>query len=249
MSKIKTITTFIFAAFMLMVLAACGSPDPSEAIPAVEQTQFQTPPQDKRNFRYCEVIPVFRSGTTLSLEVYNSLGLNDCPAEEWGALNVEAMAEEYGAVQVLANGPRFFLVNEFIGSGAATDAKVADFGGIEMRQAAVIERELSQDTLGETSYVENEVQRVTTYIFYAGDMVYELISPDGDVYRMQSYTQQVDATLMIEDLETLGDRLDLPEGWSYQATVLSEESRLIVDGLAFVISDDFLNAYQKITEN
>ena len=79
-------------------------------------------------------------------------------------------------------------------------------------------------------------------------MVYELTSPEGDVYRMQSYTQLVDPTLTIDDLETLGERLELPEGWRYQARVLGEDSQLVADGLAFVINDDFLNAYQKITE-
>jgi hypothetical protein len=38
------------------------------------------------------------------------------------------------------------------------------------------------------------------------EMVYELINPEGDVYRMQSYAQDVDPTLTIDDLETLGDQ-------------------------------------------
>jgi hypothetical protein len=77
-------------------------------------------------------------------------------------------------------------------------------------------------------------------------MVYELTSPKGDVYRMQSYSQIVDQTLTIEDLETLGDRLDLPEGWSYQARVLTADSALVVEGVTYVINDEFLNTYQKV---
>jgi hypothetical protein len=38
--------------------------------------------------------------------------------------------------------------------------------------------------------------------------------------------------LTIEDLETLGDGLDLPKGWSYQARVLAEDSELKTEGLA-----------------
>jgi len=33
-----------------------------------------------RDARYCEIIPVVRQGPHLEATVYNTLGLNDCPA-------------------------------------------------------------------------------------------------------------------------------------------------------------------------
>ena len=252
MSKITTITTFIFAALMLLALSACGgNTDPSERIPAVEQTQFQKPPEDMRNFRYCEVIPVFKNGLDLYIEVYASIGLNECPEEAWNSLSADAIAEEYGAVQVEMNGPRFWLANQTTASGATADGKVAEFAGMQLKRAAVIEMQLSdaQESVGEERYIDTEVQRTTTFLFTAGSMVYELTSPDGEVYRMQSYANIVDPTLTIDDLETLGDRLDMPEGWSYEARVLSEDSALIADGLAFVLNDELMNSYQKILAN
>ena len=250
MSKNKIVFTFLFAVFGLLAFSACGGTDPSEAIPAVEQTQFQRPPEDMRNFRYCEVIPVFKRGSDLYIEVYASIGLNECPEEAWNTLTADAIAEEYGAVQVEMNGPRFWLVNQTTASGTSANGKVAEFAGMQLRRAAVIEMQLSdtQGTLGEERYVDNEVQRTTTFLFTAGSMVYELTSPDGEVYRMQSYAHIIDPTLTIDDLETLGDRLDLPEGWSYEARVLSEDSQMIADGLAFVLSDDLLNSYQKLLD-
>ena len=250
MSKNSLRITCIFAAILLLAISACSSTDPSEAIPAVEQTQFQPPPEDMRNFRYCEVLPIFQSGTDIYIEVYATIGLNSCPDEAWQALSADAIGEEYGAAQVTMNGPRFWLVNRTTASGASTEGKVAEFGGIEMRRAAVLELQLSDvdDNVGEEFYVDNEVQRTTTYLFAAGNMVYELTSPAGDVYRMQSYSHIVDSTLTIDDLETLGDRLDLPEGWSYQARILSEDSSLVADGLAFVLNDELMNSYQKIIE-
>ncbi len=247
MSKIKIVHSCIFAVIALFVLSACGNSDHSNAIPAITQTQFQRPPEDLRGYRYCEIIPVFQSGLTLNIEVYATIGLNDCPDEKWLALNEDDLAEDYGAAQVSMNGPRFWLMNELSGSGDSVGGKTADFGGIEMTLRAILERQLSEGNVGETFYEDNEVQRTTTYTFYAGNMVYELTSPEGDVYRMQSYTHLVDPTLTIDDLETLGDRLELPEGWRYQARVLSEDSQLVADGLAFVINDDLLNSYQKVT--
>ena len=250
MSKIKTITTFIVAAFILMALAACGNTDPSERIPAVEQTQFQRPPEDMRNFRYCEVIPVFKNGSDLYIEVYASIGLNECPEEAWNSLSADAIAEEYGALQVEMNGPRFWLANQTTASGSSANGKVSKFAGMQLRRAGIIEMQLSdaQESVGEERYIDNEVQRTTTFLFTAGNMVYELTSPEGEVYRMQSYSHIVDDTLTIDDLETLGDRLELPEGWSYEARVLSEDSALIADGLAFVLNDDLMNSYQKILD-
>jgi hypothetical protein len=46
------------------------------------------------------------------------------------------------------------------------------------------------------------------------------------------------------DLETLGARLMLPEGWTYQARRLDADLELKADGLAYVINDDFYNSYQ-----
>ena len=247
MSNTNIVRTGLLAVFTFLTLLACGQTDHANAIPAVTQTQFQGPTEGLRNYRYCEILPIFQSGLTLHIEVYATIGLNDCPDEAWQALNADDMADEYGAVQVTKNGPRFWLMDGLAGGGDSVGGKVADFGGIEMALRAVLERQLSEGNVGEAFYVENEVQRTTTFTYRAGRMVYELTSPEGDVYRMQSYTHIVDPTLTIDDLETLGDRLELPEGWAYEARVLNENSELIVDGLAFVINDNFLNAYQKVT--
>lgn len=36
-----------------------------------------------RNVRYCEFFVVKRKGLSASASVYNTLGLNDCPQEQW----------------------------------------------------------------------------------------------------------------------------------------------------------------------
>ena len=40
----------------------------------------------------------------------------------------------------------------------------------------------------------------------------------------------------------------LPDGWAYQARVLTEDSELKVDGLAYLINDNLYNSYQKVTQ-
>ncbi|MEL6972529.1 MAG: hypothetical protein AAFO02_20350, partial [Bacteroidota bacterium] len=90
--------------------------------------------------------------------------------------------------------------------------------------------------------------RTTTYTYSAGNEVYKLINPQGEEYIMQSYSRKIDQNQSMDDLATLGDRLNLPTGWSFQTEVLQADFLLVTEGLAFVITDDFDNAYQKIVE-
>jgi len=237
----------LICCFLSIILVACGNSEYQEAIPEVTQTQFLTPPDDVRDYRYCEIVPIFRSGVTLHVEVYNTIDLNECPADLWDALDQDALIEAYDAMDVKMNGPRYWVLNEIEDDGATADGKTADFGGIEMKLRAVLETKLWEGAVGGKFYTENEVQRTTTFTYYADNMVYELTSPEDDVYRMQSYSQIVDPTLTIDDLETLGERLELPEGWRYQARLLTEASELKADGLAYVINDELGNSYQKVT--
>jgi hypothetical protein len=130
--------------------------------------------------------------------------------------------------------------------------EVASFEGLEMRHLATVQLpagSLVGDNLEGQSYTENTIERETEYVFRAGWPVYELISPDGQVYVMQSYSQMVDPALTQGDLSTLGDRLDLPEGWRYRVRELDEDlTVLTVGGLAHVIQDDLKNTYQRVDE-
>jgi hypothetical protein len=72
-----------------------------------------------RNERYCEIIPVVRDGLHLIATVYNTLGHNDCPAKVWDGITEDAMKERFGALMVLMNGPRYFIMDEISASGAS----------------------------------------------------------------------------------------------------------------------------------
>lgn len=223
-------------------------------VPETTRTQFLDVGDDLlleadleiRDYRYGEIIPVFTDGSNVRSEVYNSLTFNKLPADLWEALDVEAMKQEYGAIDIKMNAPRYFVLDKMKAGGKSNKGKTVDFGGIEMSLVAVIDTKLGEAVVGGSFYTVNEVQRTTIYTFFAGSSVYELTNPDGEVFRMQSYAQILDPTLSIDDLDSLGDRLTLPEGWSYEARVLDQESQMIVDGLAYVINDNLVNSYQKV---
>ena len=228
-----------------VLLASCLSTSKAQtAVPAVEQTQLMLIPDDIRNVLVCEVLLIYRDGLKLHLDVYNSMGLNDCPAEVWTSLDAEEMAKEYGAVSVLLNGPRYQLMNEIIRDADDLTGVIGDFEGMQMRHVAQLEFPIWRTT--SRTYHESSVEKNSTHVYHAGTRVFELISRDGTVYRMQSYSQKVDSDLTIDDLETLGEKLDLPRGWTYRTSVLSEDSALTAKGTAYVIQEEFENSYMKI---
>ncbi len=242
-SKILKTTrmTFIIALLSLLFGLAYG-----QGIPTVTQTQFMMPPDDLRDFRYCMIIAAFRKGLNVNIDLYNSMSLNDCPTAAWNALDQEELKKTYGAVEIRMNGPRFWVLNQISGTEVTATGQIVDFGGIEMQRISQLEVSIFQGSSGSEPYEENEVQLSTRYSYHANNMVYELSSPNSEVYRMQSYSQIIDPNLSINDLESLGERLNLPAGWTYNARVLTEDSELKADGLAFVINDDLGNSYHKI---
>jgi hypothetical protein len=93
-------------------------------------------------------------------------------------------------------------------------------------------------------YLPNTVARHAIFIFDAGSPIFELVSPDGRRWVMQSWSQTADPALDYPDLAGLGSRLAPPEGWTYQSHV--PETALRIDTsttAAQVLQDDLANSY------
>src|SRR5215472_2665234 len=155
-----------------------------------------------RNVRYCEVLVVRKHFFSMTAEVYNTLGLNDCPAEKWASLDPEKLKKEWNVAAMVLNGPRYFIMDR---NAIEKPGKVESFDGFEARYLALLE--INRNSSKRVPYKENSVQRQNRYVYERGKNVYELISPDGHVYVMQSYSQEVDKNLNEAGLMTLGDRL------------------------------------------
>jgi len=204
---------------------------------SAEQARQRT--TDVSGRRYGEVLLVEIGESGPQATVYNSFGLNDCPAQLWSALDARAIATENGAAAALLNGPRYWLMNT-IEKAPQGPRETKTFGGIEMIKQA----QVALSSMNPGPYTVNEVSRQAVFIFDAGEQVYELIDPDGRRWVMQTWSQVVDATLSRADLAGLADRLRLPPGWTYQARVL--DTALTVDTtaeVARVLQDDLTNSY------
>ena len=194
-----------------------------------------------RGVRYGEVLAMFLRDTGLEAEVYGTQMLNDCPQELWETLNADEIAKDMGAVFVKLNGPRYWLLDGLGSKVAVLDPVFKDFNGIQMRRIATIP--IGAD-FAAGPYTIRNVNRGAVFFFDAGKTVYELVDPDGRALIMQARCVGVDPNMAEESLATLGERLALPEGWSYRTRVL--ETELVVDTsttLATVVQDEFENTY------
>jgi hypothetical protein len=60
-----------------------------------------------RDMRFGEILVIKEGG----IDVYNTTGSNECPAELWDALDTEELAKELGAQAVRLNGPHYWMMD------------------------------------------------------------------------------------------------------------------------------------------
>jgi len=196
-----------------------------------------------RESHYCEILLVEGTPEEFSAVVYGTQHLNECPAAAWDALDPDAIQADTGAAMVKMNGPRLWMTDSVIGHRAASGGQQETFGDLLMNLLATVEVSGGQ-AVG--PYQEAPVQRSTTYVFNAGQEVYELTDPGGEVYVLQAMSQIVDPDLTPDALPDLGAQLALPDDWTYTARTLQEPLVMRAIGEAVVIQDELENTYQRV---
>jgi hypothetical protein len=192
--------------------------------------------------RYCEIIELKGAPPAATATVWNTIGLNRCPAAQWRAFDATALARELGDTLVVLNGPRHFLMD----SATAATGRVRAFHGMRMRKVATIPIRTAAD-LARTPYTDRTISRTNTWRWQRGRTVFELVAPGGDTYVMQSYAQIKDPKLTIGKLGSLGRRLTLPPGWRYRSRKLRRALVLSANGKATILQDELQNTYQLAT--
>jgi hypothetical protein len=193
--------------------------------------------------RYCEIIELRGAPPDATAVVWNTIGLNKCPAAWWNAFDAADLAAELGDTVVLLNGPRHFLMD----SVTASPGRVRSFHGEQLRRVATIPIRTAAD-IAQTPYTDRVIERDNTWHWKRGRRVYELVAPGGDAYVMQAYSQIKDPSLSLGQLGRLGRRLDLPPGWRYRTRRLRRDLDVgVAGGKATIIQDELQNTYQLTT--
>jgi len=189
-------------------------------------------------------------------DYFNSLGVvDDVPDDEFDArfraLDPEELKKEYGGDGVRFNGPRRFLADRFTGQ-AFNGGELSMLGPIPMyTYGTFVVPSFDAFIAGkQVPYHETISRRTTTWFFDAGTEVYELVSPEGTVFVMQSASLMIDPHNTVDNLPTLGDRLSLPEGWQFRVRTLDEELVMAAtyedDPPNMIVLDEFENNYQRL---
>ena len=233
----RTLTMVSSAAILIVLLAIAQA-----AAQTVDKAKHMI--EGVRDARYCEIIPVVRHGLRFVGTVYNTLGLNDCPPALWDKISEAALRKRFGAIIVVLNGPRHFVMDAIGAAGDTAAGATIDVGGLGLTARATIPLRLAD--MRTKPYRERTVDRETRYIFKAGRPVFLLVRPDGARYAMQSYAETADKSLSYADLPTLGSRLKLPAGWRYDTMTPDADLVLGAKGKATIVQDDLDNTYQKL---
>lgn len=207
---------------------------------------------------HAEVLIMMRDadGPGGSGDYFNSLGVvDDVPDDEFDArfraLDPEELKKEYGGDGVRFNGPRRFLADRFTAQ-AFNGGELSMLGPIPMyTYGTFVVPDFDAFIAGKQApYHETVSRRTTTWFFDAGTEVYELVSPEGTVFVMQSASQMIDPDNTVDRLPTLGDRLSMPDGWQYRARTLDEDLVMAVtyddDPPNTIVLDEFENNYQRL---
>jgi hypothetical protein len=187
--------------------------------------------QEMRGYRFCEVGLVTGAGHDEAIaNVWNTTGTCDPTPEQVEALDADTIARDNVAVRAWLNPLRRWMVDRIDVMEAGADRS---FGGITGTWIGAADA-----TVG-GSYEPGYIYRNSMLTFSAGNHVYLLDAPDGEVFIMQSMTDG-------DDLAHLGSRLDLPSGWGFRAELLDEDLAVTSnpDNLVHVLQDNLHNVYQ-----
>jgi hypothetical protein len=197
-----------------------------------------------RDTRYCEIFTIFLSPSPIA-KVNNSYNLNNCRQGWWESLDTGDLAAESGANLVTLNGPRYWLMDKVV---VYEPGPISTFAGKEFREVATID--LTKVGLAPPpAYTQVKIQRGTKFVFRRDRPAFMLTDPNGRKYVMQSYSQIVDPELTYDQLRGIGDRIGLPDGWSYGISRPKKDIVLKANGQATIVQDGLKNTYQRSHES
>ncbi len=197
-----------------------------------------------RGKQYCEII---LSKRVTNYVIYNTLGVNDCPAKMWNKVTESQVKKETGSSFVYLNGLRYWVIDGF--SNSTENAAKRTINGIPMQHAGQLYIKWTNLLKAKYPYFRHEVQRQTTWLYEADKPVYEIIDNHGNVYVMQSYSIRK-KNQTASSLAELGTKLTLPSGWKFKTGVLKQaEAIKSTNNVAIILQDNFDNTYQKVSHD
>lgn len=196
-----------------------------------------------RGMPWCEFGPILGTPPNVVTHVYNSSTVDTCPAERSAKVDLDKLAADLGVPKVAVNPARFWVMDRatFYQAG-----EIVDFHGIKAQWVASMTADMMKTILGGKPYSTAEITRDTEWFFAKGKPIYLLRAPGGKVWVMQVYSHAMDKTLSVDNLQQLGSKLALPEGWKFEVKLLDRDLSLQprrAKGIAYIMRDNLANTY------
>jgi hypothetical protein len=191
-----------------------------------------------------ELFLLRRNGDHFEASVYNTIGLNECPADVFEAIDVEQVAADTDSEVVWKNPRRYWMMDELTINLVGPPREL---GGLMFNFVAHMQMPPSFDpahSQADQAFTPMQIRRVSRYEFRADRPVFLLRSPDEVTWVMQTYTNHIATDLTEAGLAGLGERLALPEGWRFTTTVIDQDLIIDTNGVADIVPDDMANMYQ-----
>ncbi|MEJ8632193.1 hypothetical protein [Streptomyces sp. MS2.AVA.5] len=207
-------------------------------------TDKQLDLENARAYAQGEIFLLRQAGDGFDALVYNTTGFGPCPAEEFGAIDTEQLAQDTVSDRVWKNPRRFWMMDALTAAIAGEPRKL---GGLmfnclaDMKMPADFDPQRDQSSM---AYRPTKIHRNSAYKFLSGRPVFMLRSPDGITWVMQTFTDHVDHGLTESALPAMAERLTLPDGWTYKARTLDRDLTITTSGLANIVPDGLANMYQ-----
>lgn len=100
--------------------------------------------------------------------------------------------------------------------------------------------------LENSNYVPLDGNSPMQYLYNPGEQVHELVSPEGRVFTMTSFTDYINPSLTLENLKDMGSSLTLPTGWKYRTRIIDKQIVIRTTAPAYLfvgLFDEFSNYY------
>lgn len=240
--------------FFVLLLAAVTLGGCTKQLPDDGKDAAMTRFEDLYNYRYCEVFMIGGNPLTKNLKAnfYNTTDRNggakthdSCSDKIWATVDPKALKDEYDVLAFFKNGPRYWLY-DWLELPVGVERQ---FGETKARWMGSVNLPKDFGKEGSTFYKTTQVHRKSKQGYNEGTRVFILDDPEGTVWIMQAYSRIVDPELSYDDLMTLDQKLDLPDGWKYRTVVLDKPLAIgAIDGQARVTQDNLENTYNALFE-
>lgn len=197
--------------------------------------------ENTRGKIYFELFTAYRIFREIKAGIYNTIKRIPVPVNEWENLDTDKIKKELGAAAIIKNGPRFWVMDELRGY-CTGESRV--FEGYTYDLVATLSRRSSEISKRE-NYKEQTINRYTDFIFFKDRKIYELITDKNVVYTLQAASKEIIKDQKPEDLDSLQEKLKLPDGWTFRVRVPADDVIFKIRGEAHVIQDEFRNTYQR----